>query len=112
MKEVVMGSNLEPAGPDARLTGRAVLNYRRDKLGKVTDVIFDDLGTPQWAVVRTGLLSGEHFMPLGESYVDDNGRLVVPLGKEKVKRAPRARRDHTLTLSTRLGLRDYYGIAA
>jgi hypothetical protein len=112
MKEVAMGSNLEPAEPDARLTGRAVLNYRRAKLGKVTDVIFDDRGTPQWAVVRTGLLSGEHFMPLRESYVDYNGRLVVRLDKDTVKRAPRARRDHSLTRTTRLGLHDYYGVAA
>jgi hypothetical protein len=106
-----MGPKYEPAERrDARLTGHAVVDARQDKIGKVTDVIFDDRGAPQWVVVRTGVLSGEHFMPLGESYLDHNDRLVVPLDKDTIKRAPRARRDHVLTLATRRGLRDYYGV--
>ncbi len=108
-----MGPNYEPAEQrDPSLTGHAVVDVRQDKVGKVTDVIFDQSGAPQWAVVRTGILSGEHFMPLHESYMAQNGRLVVPLDKDTIKRSPRAPRDHALTLATRHALRDHYGVAA
>jgi hypothetical protein len=107
-----MGPSYQPVEPDTPLAGRAVVGARHDHVGTVTDVFFDDRGAPQWATVRTGALSGEHFMPLRESYLDEHGRLVVPLDKITVKRAPRVRRDHMLTLATRRGLRDYYGEAA
>jgi hypothetical protein len=93
------------------LTGRTVLDNRSAKVGKVTDVLFEE-GSPDWAVVKTGPLSGEHFVPLDSSYVDDDGRLIVPLFKAEIKRAPRAGREHVITTQTRNELRDYYGIAA
>jgi hypothetical protein len=78
----------------------------------VTDVLFDDRSVPGWAVVKTGRLGGEHFVPLQHTYVDADGRLVVPLKKTDIKHAPRVRRDHVLTREARRELRDYYGIAA
>ena len=57
-------------------------------------------------------LSGEHFVPLDHTYVDLEGRLVVPLNKSNIKRAPRVPRDHVLTPEAQRELRDYYGIAA
>jgi hypothetical protein len=77
----------------------------------VTDVLFEE-GSPDWAVVKTGLLSGEHYVPLESSYVDEDGRLIVPLFKAEIKRAPRVGREHVITTPTRNELRDYYGIAA
>jgi sporulation protein YlmC with PRC-barrel domain len=96
---------------DVTLTGRTVVDNRAERVGRVTDVLFDG-GSPNWAVVKTGLLSGEHFVPLEHTYVDVDGHLVVPLEKASVKRAPRAGRDHVITAQARHQLRDYYGAAA
>ena len=107
-------SRYEPNDAEARhmtLTGRTVLDSRAARVGKVTDVLFDD-DSPDWAVVKTGLLGGEHFVPLEHTYVDEDGHLVVPLEKADIKRAPRAGRDHVITSQSRHQLRDYYGIAA
>jgi hypothetical protein len=93
------------------LTGRTVLDSRSSRVGKVTDVLFDE-GSLDWAVVKTGPLSGEHFVPLESTYVDANGRLIVPLFKGEIKRAPRVGRDHLITSQARNELRDYYGLAA
>jgi hypothetical protein len=93
------------------LTGRTVLDSRSARVGKVTDVLFEE-GRPDWAVVKTGPLSGEHFVPLDSSYVDEDGRLNVALFKAEIKRAPRVGREHVITIQTRNELRDYYGIAA
>ena len=93
------------------LTGRTVLDSRSAKVGTVTDVLFEE-GGPDWAVVKTGPLSGEHFVPLDSSYVDEDGRLIVPLFKAEIKRAPRIGREHVITTQTRNELRDYYSTAA
>jgi sporulation protein YlmC with PRC-barrel domain len=107
-------SKYAPNNAEARqmtLTGRTVLDIRAARVGTVTDVLFDE-GSPDWAVVKTGPLSGEHFVPLEHTYVDEDGHLVVPLEKVDIKRAPRAGRDHLITSQSRRELRDYYSIAA
>ena len=91
------------------LTGRTVLDSRQAKAGKVTDVLFAD-GRPDWAIVKTGVLRGEHIMPLQHSYVDADGRLIVPLDKADVQHAPRIGREHVLSTRTRRELSDYYGV--
>jgi hypothetical protein len=95
------------------LTGHNVVDMHNESVGTVTDVLYDDrAATPMWAVVRTGRLSGEHFVPLEEAYLDVEGRLVVPFDKNDVKRAPRVRRAHILTPEARRELREHYGVAA
>jgi hypothetical protein len=95
------------------LAGHPVVDSHLAKLGKVTDVIFDDrAGIPRWAIVRTGILGGERYVPLDNSYVDEDGRVVVSLDRATVRRAPRVRRDHVLTPEAQRALRDYYGVAA
>ena len=95
------------------LAGHTVVDAQLERVGKVTDVLFDDRAAgPRWAVVKTGILGGEHFVPLDHTYVDSEGRLVVALNKSNIKRAPRVPRDHVLTPETQRQLRDYYGIAA
>lgn len=94
------------------LTGRIVVDTHLAKVGTVTDVLVDDRAAVRWAVVKTGVLSGEHLMPLEDTYVDTDGRLVGPLNKTIVKHAPRVRGDHVLTIENRNALRDYYNIAA
>jgi hypothetical protein len=95
------------------LAGHTVVDTQLAKVGTVTDVLFDDrAAAPRWAIVKTGIISREHFVPLDNTYVDADGRLVVPLNKSNIKRAPRVRRDHVMTPETQRELRDYYGIAA
>ena len=95
------------------LAGHTVVDALLDRVGKVTDVLFDDrTAARRWAVVKTGVIGGEHLVPLDHTYVDLDGRLVVPLNKSNIKHAPRVRRDHLLTVEARRELRDYYGIAA
>jgi len=95
------------------LNGRTVVDTRSAQVGTITDVIPNEHDAEtSWAVVKTGALSGGHYMPLDDSYVDDAGRLVVPFDKASVKRAPKAGREHVLTPDLARELRDYYGRAA
>jgi hypothetical protein len=95
------------------LAGHTVVDAQLERVGKVTDVLFDDRAAgPRWAVVKIGMLGGEHLVPLDQTYVDLEGRLVVPLNKSNIKRAPRVPRDHVLTPEAQRELRDYYGVAA
>jgi hypothetical protein len=93
--------------------GRDVVDARLAPVGKITDVLFDDReAQATWAVVKTGIFGGEHYMPLVDSYVDEAGRLVVPFDKASVKRAPRASREHVISPTVAGELRHYYGVAA
>ena len=95
------------------LTGHAVFDAHLQRVGTVTDVLYDEREqVPRWAIVKTGVIGGEHFVPLAASYVDQDGRLVVPHDKARIKRAPRAGRDHVVTREVALELRDYYSVAA
>jgi PRC-barrel domain len=101
------------AHPDFALRGRTVVDTRHAEVGTITDVIFDDISSsPNWAIVKTGAWRGEHYMPLSDTYVADDGRLVAPFDRASVKRAPKARRDHVVTPEVARDLRDYYGRAA
>jgi hypothetical protein len=102
----------EQERPRVSLTGHDVVDAQMTKVGRVTDVLSDELSTPRWAVVKTGVFGGERFVPLQRSYLDSDGRLVVPLSKSDIKRAPRVRGDHVLTSDVQRELRDYYGAAA
>ena len=95
------------------LSGLPVIDTQAEPIGKVTDVIYDDRDmSPRWAVVKTGLLGGEHCVPLDNSYIANAGELVVPFDKMSIKRAPRVGRDHILTPQLERELRDYFGVAA
>ena len=44
------------------LAGHTVVDAQLERVGKVTDVLFDDRAAgPRWAVVKIGMLGGEHF---------------------------------------------------
>jgi PRC-barrel domain protein len=95
------------------LSDSPVVDIQLQPVGKVTDVLFDDREfTPRWAVVKTGFFGGEHFVPLQNAYVDEDGRLVVPFDKASIKHAPKPRGDHVMTPEVAKELREYYGIAA
>ena len=95
------------------LHGHDVVDSNMEPVGKITDVIFDNRDlTPRFAIVKTGMLSGERFMPLENSYLDAEGRLIVPFDKTAIKGAPKVRGEHILSPEEEREVCEYYGIAA
>jgi hypothetical protein len=97
---------------DAAFRGHRVVDEHHRGIGRVTDVIFGDDGTPRWAVVSPGLFRGEHYLPLDNSYVSLDGDLVVPYDKRTITKSPKADRDHVLTSVVERDLEHYYHLAA
>ena len=92
-----IGSTLGGAIVTTELLDRIVINESGDKLGRVTDVLFDNTGqSARWAVVSLGLTSAR-YVPLTHAYTSAEGSVVVPYDKSTVKHAPKADRDHVLT---------------
>jgi len=90
------------------LTGHVVVDDHHQKIGTVSDVIYDDRGDARWAVVDPGPLRSEKFVPVDGSYVTEGGEVVIPYGKEQVKHAPKAGRDHVLDSRTASELEQHY----
>src|SRR5262245_44585342 len=109
-----MTLNSQPTGfgDGAHLLGHRVVDEHHNKIGKVTDVLFDDMtGTSQWAIVDLGFMRSERFVPLNHGYYAEDGDVVVPVSKDLVKHSPKAAR-HTLSGPEREDLEQYYGLAA
>jgi sporulation protein YlmC with PRC-barrel domain len=97
---------------DHQVLGHDVVTANGEVIGTVNDVLMDekaDVDTA-WAVVSTGRLRADRFVPLSESYRGADGSLVVPYDKNTVKHAPRAD-EHVLTAPVREKLSAYYGTA-
>jgi hypothetical protein len=95
------------------LHGHAVVDTNMEPVGKITDVIFDNRDlSPRFAIVKTGMLGGERFMPLENSYLDADGRLIVPFDKMAIKGAPKVRGEHVLSPEIEREVCEYYGVAA
>ena len=92
------------------LRDRTVINERGEKLGRVTDVLFDDRGDPRWAVVSGGRLASSHYMPLARAFTTPDGRVVVPYDKGVVKHAPKAAGHHVLDRDTEALLVQHYEV--
>jgi hypothetical protein len=59
------------------------------KIGKITDVIYDHRTLePRWFVVKVGLLKGHHLVPVG-SVSMSGSEVAVPYDKELVQTAPK-----------------------
>jgi sporulation protein YlmC with PRC-barrel domain len=98
---------------EPRFVGHEAIDQRGEKVGTVTDVLSDDeTGEPAWAVVSTGLLHTEHYVPMIDAYESDQGRLVLAFDKDMVKGSPKAHREHVLVRADEEELRRYYGLAA
>jgi len=103
----------EPSVLQPRYVGQEAIDQRGGKIGKVTDILSDEqTGQPAWAIVNTGLVRAEHYVPLVDAYETDEGRIVLAFDKSTVKQSPRAGREHVLLRSTEEELRRYYGLAA
>jgi len=97
----------------AELTGHEMIGDHNDKIGTVTDVFFDETVThPKWAAVHTGVLGGDHLVPLTDAYQSEDGMVVVPFDKNTVKHAPKLHKDHVLTPELEQELLQYYDVAS
>ena len=97
---------------DLQVLGHRMVTERGSVIGRVNDVLIDETATTDdaWAIVSTGVLRSEHFVPLTSAYLAVDGDVVVPYDKGTIKHAPRAD-DHVLTSPVRKELAEYYGTA-
>jgi hypothetical protein len=99
--------------PTMGLTDREVVDDHLQRIGKVTDVIYDPsiVGRARWATVKTGALGGEHVAPLAGAYRSEDGRLVLAFDRGTVKHAPKPPHDHVFTPEVEAELEAYYHLA-
>jgi len=91
--------------------GREALDDNLEKIGTVTDVLYDQEGEARWAVVNPGLLHRERYVPVEGSFTTDDGQVVVPYSKDTVKSARAAGRDHVLDPVVERALEEHYAIS-
>jgi len=94
-----------------QLRGQDLSDSEGDKIGAIDEIYLDDdTGTPEWALVSTGLFGSKStFVPLRNA-TETDGSLRVPYDKAKVKDAPKLEADGHLSPSDEEGLYRYYGI--
>lgn len=97
---------------DQTLLGQKLVGHDGNPIGKITDVISDPATLePEWLTVKTGMVGGEHLVPVKAIDPGAEG-IVVPFEKEQVKSAPAAR-DHTApTGDERAEIYEHYGMTA
>jgi hypothetical protein len=101
----------EPSPQEISLTGHPVLDDHHQKVGTVSDVLYDERGEARWAVVNPGPMRAEHYVPVEGSYMTNDGAVVIPYAKEQVKTAAKATRDHVLDSSIERELIDHYELS-
>src|SRR6185369_1154226 len=81
-----------------------------DTIGTIEDIFLDrQSGEPGWAAVKTGLFGLKHtVVPIRDAQPTDDGKVRVPLQKEKVKDAPRIDPDGELSSDEERRLWEYY----
>lgn len=95
----------------ANYRGHDVIDDHADKVGTVTDVVYDTEGHPQWVVIDPGPLRAAHYAPIAGSYVTEAGMLTIPFTKQQVKAAPKAHSDHIVTPDLEQELIQHYELA-
>jgi uncharacterized protein (TIGR02271 family) len=96
----------------AQLNGASVEGSDGSKIGKVTDVYFDDqTSKPEWAAVKTGMFGGHvSLVPLANAQFDGEA-LKVPYNKDQVKNAPHQDPAQELSPQQEAEIFDHYGVA-
>jgi len=92
--------------------GHDVVDQDHRLIGTISDVLYDQSGDPEWAVVDLGLLRSAHYLPVVAGYMSERGDFVVPFEKRVVKNAPKADRSHFLDSSTARELVRHYELAS
>ena len=108
-----VANNAIGASGDALSTefrGHDVLSADGEKLGRITDVVYNEAtNVPRLAVVDPGLLSPSHYVPLDQAVQTHDGALLVPFDKQTVKGSPKAGKDHVLSLHEMEEVDAHYG---
>src|SRR3954466_3256812 len=69
-------------------TGQKLLDREGHAIGKITDVVANPTTVElEWLTVKTGLMGGEHLVPVEAVETTSDGSLMVPFTKEQVKSA-------------------------
>lgn len=103
--------SLEPH--ELQYTHHEVIDDHQQKVGKITDVIYDlETEQPRWAIVKMHVFGREHVAPLDGAYVTDDGRVVISHDRNTVKQAPIAPHDHVLSRELEQEAARHYGLAA
>lgn len=91
--------------------GSEVVDREGDKIGKVTDIFYDDqTGRPEWLAVKTGLFgSNDTFVPIQGTTLDVDNRIVVAYDKDMVKGAPNVVEGDHMSPQEEAQLWSYYG---
>jgi hypothetical protein len=92
-------------------TGHDVVDPEHRMIGTIDDVIHDDAGNPEWAIVDLGWLRSSRYVPIAAGYVAETGELVVPYDKQTVKTAPKVDRNHVLDPVVAHSLRKHYELS-
>lgn len=92
--------------------GHDVVDAERRLIGTISDVLYDDTGEAEWAVVDLGLLRTAHYLPVASGYMTESGEFVVPFDKRLVKTAPKADRRQVVDDLTAGELHRHYRITA
>lgn len=98
-------------GSQVQLKDREVVDSAGARVGKVSDVLFDDSSgfEPKWLVVNPGLFKAEHFVPAAGAVVDETS-VRVPYDIETVRASLKAPGDHIVSSAAKAALRDHYGL--
>jgi sporulation protein YlmC with PRC-barrel domain len=91
--------------------GEQLTDREGEQVGRIEEIYLDaDSGTPEWALLHTGLFGSKRtFVPLaGASEAD--GQLRVPLEKATVTDAPGIEPNGELTKDDEAALYRHYGV--
>lgn len=91
--------------------GHDVVDPDHRLIGTISDVLYDQQGDAEWAVVDLGLLRSAHYLPVASGYMTESGEFVVPFDKRVVKGAPKADRRHYIDSSTEDELMHHYELS-
>jgi len=94
--------------PPAGYRGHDVVDLSHRLIGTISDVVYDNDGGPEWAVVDLGLLRSSHYLPIAAGYMSEAGEFVVPYDKKVVKAAPKADRSHLVDRTMEHELQQHY----
>ena len=98
------------AAEETVMSGHEAYDDHHEKIGKVTDVLYDEEGQPRWAVVDPGLLHKERYVPVDGAFMTESGEVVVAYSKDMVKNARPASRDHILDPVVERALEEHYAL--
>src|ERR1700712_1952181 len=95
------------------VVGNTAFDNEGNKLGKISEIYFDDdTSEPAWVTVQTGLFgTKQSFVPLADASVGHDEDVTVGYSKDQIQDAPRVDADEHLSVEEEAELYRYYGLA-